>query len=68
MSSGPGPPASTCLEWFSGQFALFVHPESSLPGQASPFLVQLVQQTAYVPVVNVGTTKVLLYQGVALVS
>ncbi|KAI3366509.1 hypothetical protein L3Q82_000640 [Scortum barcoo] len=55
--------ASTCPEKFSGQSVLFEPPESGLPAGllASPCLVQVVQGTVYVPVVNVGTTEVLLY-------
>ncbi|XP_034081973.1 uncharacterized protein LOC117552526 [Gymnodraco acuticeps] len=55
--------ASTCPEQLSGQSALFEPPESGLPAGllASPCLVQVVRGTAYVPVVNVGTTEVLLY-------
>ncbi|KAI3376863.1 hypothetical protein L3Q82_000112 [Scortum barcoo] len=55
--------ASTCPEKFSGQSVLFEPPESGLPAGllASPCLVQVVQGTVYVPVVNVRTTEVLLY-------
>lgn len=55
--------ASTCSEQFSGQSVLFEPPEDGLPAGllASPCLVQVVRGTVYVPVVNVGTTEVLLY-------
>ncbi|KAI3368247.1 hypothetical protein L3Q82_007967 [Scortum barcoo] len=56
--------ASTCPEKFSGQSVLFEPPESGLPAgllASMPCLVQVVQGTVYVPVVNVGTTEVLLY-------
>lgn len=55
--------ASTCPEQFSGQEVLFEPPQSGLPAGlfASPCLVQAVRGTVYIPVVNVGTTEVLLY-------
>lgn len=55
--------ASTCPEQLFGQSLLFEPPESGLPAGllAFPCLVQVVRGTTYIPVVNVGTTKVLLY-------
>ncbi|XP_051797469.1 uncharacterized protein LOC127531682 [Acanthochromis polyacanthus] len=55
--------ASTCHERFSGQVALLEPPEAGLPAGLliSPCLVRVVRGTAYVPVVNVGTTEILLY-------
>ncbi|XP_028309745.1 uncharacterized protein LOC114467552 isoform X1 [Gouania willdenowi] len=55
--------ASTCPEQFAGQNALFEPTESGLPAGllASPSLIQVIRGTAYIPVVNVGTTEVLLY-------
>ena len=60
--------ASTCSEQFSGQTALFEPNDTGLPAGllASPCLVQVVQGTAYVPVVNVGTADVLLYPRIPL--
>lgn len=60
--------ASTCPEQFSGQDVLFEPPQSGLPAGllASPCLVQAVRGTAYIPVVNVGTTEVLLYPRTSL--
>ncbi|XP_060780518.1 uncharacterized protein LOC132888512 [Neoarius graeffei] len=54
--------ASTCSEQLSGQTTLFEPLESGLPAGllASPCLVQVHQGTAFVPVVNVGVTNVLL--------
>lgn len=55
--------ASTCPAQLSDQVALFEPPEAGLPAGllASPCLVRVVRGTAYIPVVNVGTTEVLLY-------
>lgn len=60
--------AGTCSQQFSGQGVLFEPPESGLPAGllASPCLVQVVRGTVYVPVVNVGTTEVLLYPRTSL--
>lgn len=54
--------ASTCPEQFPDSAILFEPSESGLPAGllASPCLVQVIQGTAYIPVVNVGTTDVLL--------
>uniref|UniRef100_A0A3B5PZG8 Gypsy retrotransposon integrase-like protein 1 n=1 Tax=Xiphophorus maculatus TaxID=8083 RepID=A0A3B5PZG8_XIPMA len=54
---------TTCCEKYSGTTVLFEPSESGLPAGllASPALVQVVRGTAYVPVVNVGHTDVLLY-------
>lgn len=55
--------AATCSKQYSGTSVLFEPPESGLPAGllASPALVQVVQGTAYIPIVNVGSTSVLLY-------
>lgn len=55
--------ASTCPEQFSGRSVLFEPPEVGLPAGllASPCLVQVIRGTVHVPLVNVGTTEVLLY-------
>lgn len=54
--------ASTCPEQVSGQAVLFEPLESGLPCGllASPCLVHVIRGTAYIPVVNVGTTDVFL--------
>ncbi|XP_035996571.1 uncharacterized protein LOC118563987 [Fundulus heteroclitus] len=54
---------TTCCDLYSGTTVLFEPSESGLPAGllASPALVQVVRGTAYVPVVNVGNTDVLLY-------
>lgn len=55
--------AATCSELYSGTSALFEPSESGLPAGllASPALVRVVRGTAYIPIVNVGSTSVLLY-------
>lgn len=55
--------ATTCTEQYSGNPVLFEPPDSGLPAGliVSPALVQVVRGTAYIPVVNVGFTDVLLY-------
>ena len=55
--------ASTCPEQASDQAVLFEPLESGLPCGllASPCLVRVIRGTAYIPVINVGTTDVLLY-------
>lgn len=55
--------AATCPEQLAGQVLLFEPPESGLPVGllASPCLIQAVHGTVYVPVLNVGTTDVVLY-------
>ncbi|XP_027133599.1 uncharacterized protein LOC109140921 [Larimichthys crocea] len=55
--------AATCPEQLAGQAVLFEPTEFSLPAGllVSPCLVQVSRGTAHVPVVNVGTTDVLLY-------
>lgn len=60
--------ASTCSEQLAGQTVLFEPPESGLPAGllASPCLVQVIRGTAYVPVVNVGVTDILLYPRTSL--
>ncbi|KAL2102439.1 hypothetical protein ACEWY4_001607 [Coilia grayii] len=62
--------ASTCPEQLSGQTALFEPSTSGLPAGllASPCLVQVSRGTAFVPVVNIGVTDVLLYPRVSLGS
>lgn len=59
---------STCSEQLAGPTALFEPPESGLPAGllASPCLVPVTGGTAYVPVVNVGVTDVLLYPRTSL--
>lgn len=54
---------ATCSGHLSGSTALFEPLDSGLPGGllASPSLVLVVGGTVYVPVVNVGTTDVLLH-------
>lgn len=54
---------STCSDNFSGSAALFEPLDSGLPGGllASPALVRVSRGTVYIPVVNIGTTDVLLY-------
>ncbi|TWW73497.1 Retrovirus-related Pol polyprotein from transposon 412 [Takifugu flavidus] len=54
---------ATCSEQFSGRSVLFEPSENGLPAGllASPALVRVVRGTAYIPIVNVGTTSVLLY-------
>ncbi|KAL7831377.1 hypothetical protein SRHO_G00308800 [Serrasalmus rhombeus] len=53
----------TCSEQFSGGSVLFEPPETGLPAGllASPALVKVTRGTGYIPVVNVGTSDVLLY-------
>ena len=60
--------AGTCPEQFTRQSALFEQPESGLPAGllVSPCLIQVVRGTVYVPVVNVGTTEILLYPRTSL--
>ncbi|KAL1264143.1 hypothetical protein QQF64_004498 [Cirrhinus molitorella] len=55
--------AATCSDQFSGGFALFEPLNPGLPGGllASPALVRVVGGTVYIPVVNVGTTDIVLY-------
>lgn len=54
---------TTCSEQYSGTTVMFEPLEAGLPAGllASPSLVQVVRGTAYVPIVNVGLTDVLLY-------
>lgn len=54
---------ATCSDNFFGSVALFEPLDSGLPGGllASPALVQVSRGTVYIPVVNIGTTDVLLY-------
>ena len=60
--------AATCSKQYSGTSVLFEPSESGLPAGllASPALVQVVQGTAYIPIVNVGSTGVLLYPRTAI--
>ena len=55
--------AATCSEVFSESTVLFEPLDSGLPAGllASPALVRVSRGTAYIPVVNVGSTEVLLY-------
>lgn len=55
--------AATCSVQFSGPTVLFEPLEFGLPAGllASPALVRVVRGTAYIPVVNVGSTDVVLY-------
>lgn len=55
--------AATCSEQYSGAAVLFESLDSVLLAGllASPALVQVIRGTAYIPVVNVGSTDVLLY-------
>ncbi|KAK0155388.1 hypothetical protein N1851_002293 [Merluccius polli] len=54
---------ATCSAQYSGISALFEPLDSGLPVGllASPALVRVVQGTAYIPIVNVGSSAVLLY-------
>ena len=54
---------ATCSEQYSGTRVLFEPSESGLPAGllASHALVRVVRGTAYIPIVNVGSTSVLLY-------
>lgn len=54
---------ATCSDEFSAGAVLFEPLESGLPAGllASPAVVQVSQGTAYIPVVNVGMTDVVLY-------
>ncbi|KAI4897396.1 hypothetical protein NFI96_007157 [Prochilodus magdalenae] len=62
--------ASTCPEQFSGQVVLLEPPEGGLPaGLLVPLcLLPVVRGTVYVPVVNVGTTEIVLHPRVHLGS
>ena len=53
---------ATCFDGFAGRALLFEPVESGLPAGLliSPCLVQTIRGTAYIPVVNVGTTEVVL--------
>lgn len=55
--------AANCSVQYSGTSVLFKPLDSGLPAGllASPALVRVVQGTAYIPVVNVGSSAVLLY-------
>ncbi|KAI2665183.1 Branchpoint-bridging protein [Labeo rohita] len=55
---------ATCSGQYANQVVLFEPPESGLPvGLLAPLaLVQVVQGTVYVPIVNVGVTDVMLYR------
>ena len=55
--------AATCSELYSGTTVLFEPLDSGLPAGllASPALVQVKRGTAYIPIVNVGSTEALLY-------
>ena len=55
--------AATCSELRSDTTVLFEPPDSGLPAGllASPSLVGVIRGTAYIPIVNVGSSEVLLY-------
>lgn len=55
--------AAMFSEQYSGSTVLFEPSDSGLPAGllASPALVRVVRGTAYIPVVNVGSTDVLLH-------
>lgn len=55
--------AATCSSQYSGTTALFEPLDTGLPAGllASPALVRVERGTAYIPIVNVGFTDVLLY-------
>ncbi|XP_035796548.1 retrovirus-related Pol polyprotein from transposon 412 [Amphiprion ocellaris] len=55
--------AATCSEQYSGNTVSFEPLDSGLPAGllASPALVRVTRGTAYIPIVNVGSTDVLLY-------
>lgn len=55
--------AATCAEQYSGCTVLFEPLDSGLPAGllASPSLVRVIGGTAYIPIVNVGSTNVSLY-------
>lgn len=55
--------AATCSQQYSGSTVLFEPLDSGLPAGllASPALVPVVRGTAYIPIVNVGASDVLLY-------
>ncbi len=55
--------AATCSEHYSGGVVLLEPPEGGLPMGLliSPALVRVSRGTVYVPIVNVGTTDVLLF-------
>ncbi|XP_027861630.1 uncharacterized protein LOC114137209 [Xiphophorus couchianus] len=55
--------AATCSDVYAGSTVLFEPLESGLPSGllASPALVQVIKGTAYVPIINVGTTELVVY-------
>uniref|UniRef100_A0A9J7YG95 Gypsy retrotransposon integrase-like protein 1 n=1 Tax=Cyprinus carpio carpio TaxID=630221 RepID=A0A9J7YG95_CYPCA len=60
--------AATCSTQYSSGAVLFEPPEVGLPAGllASPALVRVVRGTVYIPVVNVGTTDIVLYPRVTI--
>ncbi len=60
--------AATCSTHYSGGAVLFEPSEVGLPAGllASPALVKVDQGTVYIPVVNVGTTDIVLYPRVTI--
>lgn len=60
--------ATTCSEQYSGCTVLFEPLDVGLPAGllASPALVRVVRGTAYIPVINVGSTDVALYPRTAV--
>lgn len=59
---------ATCSEQYAEGTLLFEPPVAGLPTGllASPVLVRVVSGTVYLPLVNVGTTDVILYAGTVL--
>lgn len=55
--------AATCSEQYSGTTVLFEPLDSGFPAGllASPAIVRVTRDTAYIPIVNVDSTDVLLY-------
>lgn len=60
--------AATCSEHYATGTVLFEPPDAGLPAGllASPALVQVTRGTVYIPVVNVGTTEIILYPRTSL--
>lgn len=60
--------AATCSQQYAGSTVLFEPSDSGLPGGllVSPALVRVVRGTVYVPILNVGSTDVVLYPRTAV--
>lgn len=60
--------AATCSEQYSDSTVLFEPLDAGLPAGllASPALVRVITGTAYIPVVNVGSTDVILHPRTAV--